>query len=226
MIKEYFTNIVTVVFICFCMYLLLRSYDNIKGGMVTVNYKGSSFLVRDINTPGKTKEKAVEILYDITERLKKLVKYMLKTHPDHETTELLKYNLNMRDVSDPCEFNICENFKDSQFTSYSLNKGEKIALCIRNKDTDEFIDRNTVMFVAIHELAHVMTKTIGHESDFWENMSILLCEANSLNLYDYNNYKNNEEAYCGTKITNTPLKCDDGKKCAVCDDKIKKWKSE
>ena len=50
----------------------------------------------------------------------------------------------------------------AKYTSYSVNKGEKISICIRQTSDDNFIDDNTVLFVVIHELAHVMTKSVGH----------------------------------------------------------------
>ena len=56
----------------------------------------------------------------------------------------------------------------------------------------------------IHELAHIITKSIGHTEEFWNNMKFLLKEANKLNIYlpiDYN--KTNVE-YCGMLIKSTP----------------------
>ena len=51
--------------------------------------------------------------------------------------------------------------------SFNLNKGEKVVLCIRTRDKkEELIEENTITFVAIHELAHVMTKSVGH-TDEW-----------------------------------------------------------
>ena len=77
--------------------------------------------------------------------------------------------------------NISESTPDDKYTSYSVNKGEKIIFCIREKvngkNPHEIIDINTLMFVAIHELAHVMTKSIGHGDDFWNNMRYLLSVA-------------------------------------------------
>ena len=56
----------------------------------------------------------------------------------------------------------------SKYTSYALNKRHaKIALCIRDKQNPNvFIDENTVIFVAIHELAHIMTESVGHKKNF------------------------------------------------------------
>ena len=71
--------------------------------------------------------------------------------------------------------NFSENTPDSKYTSYSVNKGEKIVFCIRDEDDEEtLVQENIMMFVSIHELAHLMTKSVGHGPDFWTNFKILL----------------------------------------------------
>jgi predicted metal-dependent hydrolase len=35
------------------------------------------------------------------------------------------------------------------------------------------------MFVAIHEMSHTCTKSVGHKSEFWENFKFLLENAKS-----------------------------------------------
>ncbi len=62
------------------------------------------------------------------------------------------------------------------------------------------------MFVAIHELSHIMTESVGHTEEFWNNFRILLRVAIELKLYRNLDYSNNPVDYCGTKITDTPLK--------------------
>ena len=44
---------------------------------------------------------------------------------------------------------ISETTPDAKYTSYSVNKGEKIVMCIRNKKTinQDIINLNTLMFV-------------------------------------------------------------------------------
>ena len=64
--------------------------------------------------------------------------------------------------------NITESSPGNKYTSYSINKGDKIVFCLRSKDgSNKLEDINTMMFVAIHELAHLMTKSIGHTTEFW-----------------------------------------------------------
>mgnify|MGYP000312155023 CR=1 FL=1 len=71
--------------------------------------------------------------------------------------------------------------------------------------TNKLIDDNTITFVAIHELAHLMTKEIGHVPTFWDNMKYLLDVGIKLGVYDYVDYGDTPVKYCGTKITDTPL---------------------
>ena len=62
-----------------------------------------------------------------------------------------------------------------------------------------------MMFVAIHELAHLMTKSIGHTPEFWDNMRFLLKKGIELNVYKKHDYNKVPKDYCGTQITSTPL---------------------
>ena len=99
---------------------------------------------------------------------------------------------------------LSETGLNAKYTSYSVNKGEKISICIRNKETNQFMDDNIIMFVVIHELAHIMTVQIGHPKEFWDNMKYLLEQANEIKLYDPVNYNEKSEMYCGMEINSTP----------------------
>lgn len=103
--------------------------------------------------------------------------------------------------------NISESNPGNKYTSYSINKGEKIVFCIRAKDGSNKLEPlNTMLFVAIHEIAHLMTKSIGHNQEFWDNMRFLLKEAIENNLYEKKDYFNDPVDYCGTVINDSPLK--------------------
>jgi predicted metal-dependent hydrolase len=100
-----------------------------------------------------------------------------------------------------------ETTPDSKYTSYSVNKGEKVIMCMRSKDSDEkLVKENIMTFVAIHELGHLMTKSIGHEPDFWNNMRLLLKIAIDNGLYKNVDFNSTPKEYCGIKISDTPLK--------------------
>lgn len=62
-----------------------------------------------------------------------------------------------------------------------------ITLCITNPVTNAYYDMNTLTYVALHELSHVLTKADGsesHASEFKGNFSKLLDQASKLGLYD------------------------------------------
>lgn len=100
---------------------------------------------------------------------------------------------------------ITENIPGSMYVAYSVNKGEELSLCIREKDSEKFIDENTIIFVAIHELSHIMTHETGHTPLFWDNMKYLLEKASSQGIYMPQDYSTNPVTYCGMDINSTPM---------------------
>ena len=114
---------------------------------------------------------------------------------DKENVNLLKENYNPDTLS--------ETIPGSKYTSYSVNKGEKIAICLRHSDKS-FMDINTIVFVTIHELAHVMTISTGHTKEFWDNMRFILEQGERIGVYRPVDYSKNHEEYCGMTINSTP----------------------
>ena len=100
---------------------------------------------------------------------------------------------------------ITENIPGSKYVAYSVNKGQELSICIRDKDTNSFIDKNTVIFVAIHELAHIMSKSTGHTEEFWDNMKYLLEQASEIGVYSHVDYGSNPVIYCGQEINSNPM---------------------
>ena len=65
------------------------------------------------------------------------------------------------------------------------------------------------MFVALHELAHVCTISIGHKDEFWENFKWILANAVQFKTYEHVNYNKHPQKYCKIKITDNPLSLED-----------------
>tara|TARA_Y100000389_G_scaffold13272_1_gene11851 strand:- start:208 stop:843 length:636 start_codon:yes stop_codon:yes gene_type:complete len=102
---------------------------------------------------------------------------------------------------------IREAVPNSNQTSYTINKGEKIIVCVRSRNSEnKLTDLNTILFVVLHELAHIMTISIGHKEEFWENFKFILAHAIKWNIYKAEDYNSNPKPYCGIKITDSPLK--------------------
>ena len=103
-----------------------------------------------------------------------------------------------------------ETTPDAKYTSYSVNKGEKIVFCLRDKKAGETLVKENIMtFVSIHELAHLMTKSIGHEPEFWANFKLLLKISIDNGIYKNIDFNSTPKPYCGINITDTPLKKDE-----------------
>jgi len=101
-----------------------------------------------------------------------------------------------------------ENSISSPDTSYSENKGQRIVVCLRDKTKPPeypLIDINTIMFVMLHEMAHLMTESIGHTPEFWGNFKRILHDAVKVGIYTPVNYSRQPTPYCGMTITDSPL---------------------
>lgn len=101
---------------------------------------------------------------------------------------------------------LCELVDKSVYTAYNINKGEEIAICIRDKNNVIIEDMNSCMFIIIHELAHIMTITEQHTPEFWDNMRKLLEKAEECNVYTPIDYSKNPTYYCNQTIQETPYK--------------------
>jgi len=107
-----------------------------------------------------------------------------------------------------CDFSadrFSESTPDASFTSYSVNKGEKVYMCLRQRDSSErLVEENILIFVGLHEMTHVGTSNIGHTSEFWNNFAWVLEQAEALHMYKYQNFAAHPVEYCGVHITDSP----------------------
>lgn len=70
-------------------------------------------------------------------------------------------------------------------SAYTENK-QVITLCLKNPETGVYYDINTIMYVALHELAHVVTKSQNHTDEFKHNFNTLLQRASVAGIYNPN----------------------------------------
>ena len=165
------------------------------------SFDGRTYLVR--NLPDRND--AAFLLSKLRNRLMRLVQKLKKHYPYDKRVQLLIQRYKPDDMS--------EVSANSKYTSYSVNKGEKIVYCLRSRDEkEELVDLNTILFVALHELAHVMTISVGHTTEFWDNFRFLLANAIHWRLYKAVNFRKKPKPYCGTYITDSPLDTVDQKK--------------
>ena len=89
---------------------------------------------------------------------------------------------------------------DDYVTSYTLNKGELMVICLRKKLLHEVHDFNIIFYVCIHELAHIASNNIGHEEEFVSNFKFLLKIAIEIKLYTFVDYEKYPINYCGVTV--------------------------
>jgi hypothetical protein len=117
-----------------------------------------------------------------------------------------KYIKYVRVIKDRLPYvKISENPANSKFTSYSINKGEELVFCIRNKTSGEIHDLNELLYVAIHEIAHIGCPEIGHTHLFRMINLYLLKKAVCYGIYKYTDYSKDTKNYCGMELTSTIL---------------------
>lgn len=132
--------------------------------------------------------------------------YNLKYLSQNNINYLLKAIIRIKQNYKPQ--NITENVPSffNNDTSYVIDKGTSYAICLRHGDNKQlFHDMNTITFVAIHELAHLMNISFGHDYSFWCCFKFLLENAIEIGIYQPINYKKNNIDYCGIQITYSPL---------------------
>lgn len=187
------TYVVLVIVIIGCLYVYFENNDfDLK--CIVSSVDGNKYCVRERS---KLKE-ASNLLANVSKKCKDLVAYMDEHHDSKENVQRLVKGFDQTVIK--------ETLPTSKFTAYSENKGEKIAFCLNRKkqNNENLIDEHTLMFVAIHELAHVMTLSIGHKTEFWDNFKFLLENAKDAGIHQPVDYSEKPQEYCGMTISDSP----------------------
>jgi len=149
----------------------------------------------------KNKKNSAGLLSEIIIRMFKLRNNLIKDkekHPDFKKyIELLEENFNESRTQ------IYENDPSSELTSFSVNKGEEVAFCLKSKKDGHLHEINLMMYVAIHEMAHMGCPEIGHGELFKKIFRFLTLQAIEMNLYSKEDYNQNPVEYCGMILSSS-----------------------
>lgn len=179
-----------VLFFCLVIYYQSDAFD-LK--CIIASKDGNRYCVRE----REKMELAANLLADVTQKMKDTVNYLKEKHPEDSRTIRLVEGFNPQKIN--------ETLPTSELTAYSENKGEKLAFCLnKSKNGTKLIDLNTLTFVALHELSHIATKSVGHGQEFWENFKWVLQNAKEAGIYSPIDYKKYPEDYCGMTINDNP----------------------
>ena len=191
--KETFLIAIIIIII----YLFL--FHNKKNVILTEGRDNKKYLVyNDTN-----KHESAILLGDIINNMFKLKDYLYENidkYPEFEKyIKQLYRNLNKERSL------IYENDPNSKLTSFSVNKGEEIAFCLKSKKTGKIHDLNLLMYVALHEMAHIACPEIGHGSLFKKIFKFLTETAIEIGIYIMDNYERKNIEYCGMMLTSNIL---------------------
>ena len=187
-------HVIILTILVVCGYTYYDNSDNFQLKCVVSSVDGNKYCVRERGDV----QKAADLLARVTDKCKKLVDYMGDKYPDQENVKRLVKGYNPK--------KIMETLPTSEYTAYSENKGEKLAFCLNTKkgENSNLIDEHTLTFVAIHELSHIATKSIGHKTEFWQNFKFLLENAKEAGIHSPEDYKKAPKEYCSMKIHDNP----------------------
>lgn len=159
----------------------------------------------DIRNKGsiETKQRAADYLADLSNKITYLVTYMKNNQlPNKDISERLYERWAT------CKLRETSSTDDS--VAFTINKGHEIRICIRSIGSGGtgFEDSNTALFVILHELAHIMSYSYGHNEEFNQNFSYITHLASYLSIYVPEDFSTSPKTYCGTSINTTP--CSEG----------------
>ena len=192
--KEDILGYVIIILVLFISYKIYIDSDIFQLKCIVSTVDGEKYCVRERTNV----QNASDLLARTAEKMKKVVEHVDKKYKDKENVRRLVSKFNPK--------KIIETLPTSEYTAYSENKGQKIAFCLNKKkeNNENLIDENTLMFVALHEMAHVASKSIGHNTEFWDNFTFLIGEAEEIQLYTPIDYSKKNAEYCGMTITSSP----------------------
>ncbi len=138
------------------------------------------------------------LLGELIKRMYTLRDYLvtnMNNYPDYKKyIELMNENFNRKRTK------IYETDLNSNYTSYSVNKGEELVFCLRCKSTNKLHDINLLTYVAVHEMAHTACPESGHTRLFNKIFRFMLQNAVRIGLYIYDDYSKRPIEYCGMKL--------------------------
>jgi hypothetical protein len=181
-----------IIFLIIFLYLR-REYNDII--YVKSDIDNQIYLVR--NLPDK--QQSANLLANIKRNINELSKYLYNNRDEFDEYKLYIEQLdkNIKNMI------LMESSENSIYTSYSINKGEEIVFCLRTRTNNKIHDFNLIMYVVLHEMAHVACPEYGHGELFKKIFAFLTIHAINIKLYKKIDFSNDPQEYCGMMVTDS-----------------------
>ena len=190
------------VFIIIILILFLIFYNliNTEVKYVKSNIDNKEYLVRDLDDATQ----AAALLSNLKRRMIKVTEHLYK-NKDSIYSENKDYIDNLyKKVKKGVV--ISENSSETNYTSYSVNKGEELVFCLRSRKKDknnEFHDLNLLTYVLLHEMAHIACPEYGHTPLYNRIFGFITTVAIQIGEYNKIDFYQNNTEYCGMTITSS-----------------------
>jgi len=185
--------IIILLFIFIVSVIIIINLEKNEVKYVKSTIDNREYLVRDLDD----KIQAANTLAKIRENMFKLKDYLVKYKDKYSKYKEYIEQLDER-INDVV---INESSADSSYTSYSVNKGEQIVYCIRSKYDGTIHGVNLLMYVALHEMAHVACPEYGHGDLFKKIFAFFAKTGIELDIYTKINFYESPTEYCGMIIS-------------------------
>lgn len=195
---QYYMNNIFLIFIGLLIVFIVIIMNSIKDERIAIMGScGKEYMVIK-NVAAK---KTANVLCELNNRVEILINSF-----SQEASREASQDLNIERLKEEYQWHDLIEDRDE---TYTLGKGDKIYLCLRDTTTGNLFDISTLMFVLLHELTHLATNgwdTGKHREIFWKNNIILMNRARELGIYNPINYRLHPVQYCnGININNNPL---------------------
>lgn len=207
-------NIVTfLVIVVFILAVIIR-FSVVREEIIAGNRKWN--VLRNYHNA----EEAARLLQMTNARMMRFLQYIKEKYHINETEEEIAECANHTAVtsSEPHRIvaALLDNYNPDVFyenepgrngTSYTLNKGAAMYICLRNKfDKNKLVNPDMLFFVMLHEAAHIANYNgWGHDTRYWEVFKFILKNASEAGLYHAQDYSKHPENYCGLNVDYNPL---------------------
>jgi hypothetical protein len=170
-----------IVLLVLLLIVSIRSY----GGYVHHNQ-----VYVDSKHPLHVKNQVSGELLFLQKRTRRFVDEVCRVYPKNKAVQrLANWSGDLREL----------RFNTDHILASNTNKGEVISVCLVDRE-GRLNARNDVMWVLLHELAHVMTSQYRHDDEFWKHNRFLVKEAVKMGYYDYTSYTKTPKKFCGSVI--------------------------
>jgi len=192
-------RLIFLIIIIFIVLILFFKINYSKMTYVKSTIDNKYYLVRDL--PDKLI--ACNMLAKIKENINKLILYL----DENKDTKYKEYKIYIDRLKTRINnVNISENSGKGSDTSYSVNKGDELVLCLRSKiNYNEFHNVNLIYYVVLHEISHIASPVYeseynNHGPIFKKVFGFLTNIALELDLYHKIDFDKKPEEYCGIYI--------------------------